>query len=98
MPHDQGPSFSLIVALVSSLNLNKSRPCFHSRFSGWFVITQVVVTLCFVAQAINLIMQLYILNRTGTDNQTGTGKHRAPIMMVQTSFAIVAICGKLIKC
>ncbi len=52
------------------------------------------MTICFVAQAVNLIMQLYILNRTGTDNQTGTGKHRAPIMMVQTSFLIVAICGK----
>ena len=63
---------------------------FHT---GWFVITQIVVTTCLLMQLVNLILQLYIWTRTSTESHTGTGKRRAPIKIVQTSLALTMIAG-----
>ena len=64
---------------------------FHT---GWFVITQVVVTICLLMQLGNLILQLYIWTRTSTESHTGTGKRRAPIKIVQTSLALTILSGQ----
>ena len=88
------------VMQMAHLRLNGILVIIHLIFTvvlfhtGWFVITQIVMTVCLLMQLGNLILQLYIWTRTSTESHTGTGKRRAPIKIVQTSLALTILSGQ----
>jgi len=62
----------------------------------WFIVVQILMTISIVIELLSLIFLLMIWTRTGSSDNSGIGKRRAPFNLVQgaTIITIVTCCVK----
>ncbi|ELU13586.1 hypothetical protein CAPTEDRAFT_31263, partial [Capitella teleta] len=62
----------------------------------WFIITQIIITCALVAEAIDVIILIYVYMYTAGQSATGRGKKRAPFKLIQTTTIITITSSTLI--
>jgi hypothetical protein len=62
----------------------------------WFIIVQILITVCLVIEIINLIFVVIIWIRTRSYDSSGLGKRRAPFNLVQAA-TVITITTTVLK-
>ena len=63
-------------------------------FVGWFIICQILTTLCFVAELVDIVILFVVWVSQGGTKKDQQGKNRVPTTLVQTGTILTVASSK----